>query len=159
MAVEAPLVALRHRRGCRSFALCVEERPAAYGWVSTDPEWIGEARLTLRPGAREAYVWNCLTLERHRRRGMFGSLLRQLSTRLQAEGLTRLWIADAGGGGTPALRRAGFEPALDLLVVGAGPLRAVFASAPPKADRWLVRTAREALDLPSFGRTPPARAH
>ena len=91
MGAEVDLVAVRHARGSRSFALCVDGRPAAYGWVSTGSEWIGEVRVEIRPPKGEAYVWNCVTLAEHRRRGMFGALLRQLATRLQAEGLGRRW--------------------------------------------------------------------
>jgi len=98
MGGEGELVGLRLARGCRCFAAFAGEVVAGYGWLSSHAEWIGEIRLEIRPKPGEAYIWNCLTLPAQRRRGMFRAVIIRISTVLQAEGFTRLWIAIGGGG-------------------------------------------------------------
>jgi hypothetical protein len=162
MAEESALVRLRHERGCRSFAVCLGDEVAAYGWVSRAPEWIGEIRLELRPAPDEAYVWNCVTLPAHRRSGMFGALLVDVSRRMRSENVTRLWIAEAGGGAVPALPPAGFAPVLELHESRAGHFRRLGPAASKVASSAAVTAALRALSLdgrPSFGRLPPARRH
>jgi len=110
MGPEGDLVAARLGRGCRAFGVCLGDEVAAYGWVSSAPEWIGEIRLLLRPAQGEAYLWNCVTLVPHRRRGYFQALIGQVAAHLQAEGLRRVWIAEGGGPAVPALPAAGYRP-------------------------------------------------
>ncbi len=138
MGAEAPLADLRWARGCRCFAICEGGEVHAYGWVSTGPEWIGEAAAEIRPGAGEAYVWNCVTLPPYRRRGLFRNLVAGITVRLTAEGVTRIWIAGIDGTAEKALQDVGYEPALKLDVRRWGPvrrLRALTGDAPLRYRR------------------------
>jgi hypothetical protein len=146
MGGEGELVGIRRARGCRCFAAYAGEAVAAYGWLSTGAEWIGEIRLEIRPEAGEAYIWNCLTLPPHRLRGMFTALLVRICSNLQREGLDRLWIA-SGGGAEKAVVATGFRP---VLVLGESPLglarlRLVRAHAAPGAEPGQVSAARRVL--------------
>jgi hypothetical protein len=146
MGGDGELVGIRHARGCRCFAAYAGEQVAAYGWLSTGAEWIGEIRLEIRPEAGEAYIWNCLTLPAHRRRGMFWAVLIRICSDLQGEGLQRLWIASAGGA-VNAVVAAGFRPVLLLgeSPLGLARLRLVRAHAAPEAEPALVSAARRVL--------------
>jgi hypothetical protein len=168
MGSEGELVALRLARGCRCFTAFAGDEIAAYGWLSTGAEWIGEIRLEIKPEAGEAYVWNCLTLAAHRRHGMFRSMLVRISSVLQEEGATRLWIASGGGGGERALPAAGFRPVLLLAEssLGIPGLRLLRAAETREADPGLVSAARRVLasgarplGQRALARRPGIRAH
>jgi GNAT superfamily N-acetyltransferase len=116
MANEGDLVMPRLERSCRCFAGMLGDEVVAYGWVSTGAEWIGELGLEIRPAAGEAYIWNCVTLPAHRRRGYFGTLLRHLTGTARREGVPRLWIGSVDGGAERAVAAAGFLPVLQLRV-------------------------------------------
>ena len=107
MAAESDLGSLRLARGCRCFAAWDGPRVVAYGWLTRRSEWIGEVRLEIAPGPGEAYVWNCVTLPEHRRRGLFRALLLFIRARSREEGCSRLWIGSGGGGAEKALAQAG----------------------------------------------------
>jgi hypothetical protein len=168
MAEEGELASLRMARGCRCFAALEGDAVTAYGWLSSRAEWIGEIRLEITPAAGEAYVWNCLTLPAHRRRGMFRAVLVRISSVLKSEGVTRLWIASGGTGAETALPAAGFRP---VLLAGESPLgffrlRLLRATAIPGADPGLVSAARGVLGgggrpLPpsALARRPGIRRH
>jgi hypothetical protein len=168
MAEEGELVGLRIGRGCRCFTALEGEEVTGYGWLSRGAEWIGEVRLEITPAAGEGYVWNCLTLPAHRRRGTFRAVLIRISSVLKAEGVSRLWIASGATGAETALPDAGFRP---VLLVGESPLglarlRLVRASAIHGADPALVSAARRVLrggrgSLPpsAFSRRPEFRRH
>src|SRR5206468_630512 len=89
----------------------------SYGWLSAGREWVGELALYLEPALGEAYVWNCFTLEAHRRRGHYRRVLEGIVSVARSEGLRRLWIgsvdvpaekadSDAGLGRAAALALA-----------------------------------------------------
>ena len=147
MGDEGELVGLRLARGCRCFAVFEGEEVTAYGWLSSRTEWIGEIRLEIKPGAGEGYVWNCLTLPAHRRRGMFRAVLVRISSVLKEEGAGRLWIASGGTGAEKALPDAGFQPVLLLgeSPLGRAPLRLLRVTAAPGADPSLVSSGRRVL--------------
>ena len=168
MGGEGELVGLRLARGCRCFAAFAGEVVAGYGWLSSNAEWIGEIRLEIRPKPGEAYIWNCLTLPAQRRRGMFRAVIIRISTVLQAEGFTRLWIASGGGGAEKALSDAGFQPALllDESRLGFAGLRVVRAIAIPGAEPGLAFAARlvvadggRPLRSTALARRPAVRRH
>jgi len=92
MGNEADLVAPRFARGCRCFAVIVDDGVAGYGWLSTGPEWIGELQLEIHPRSGEGYLWNCATILEHRRTGIFRSLLVGIAEIARRDGLQRLWI-------------------------------------------------------------------
>jgi GNAT superfamily N-acetyltransferase len=123
MGDEADMVEARFARGCRCLAVRAGDEVAGYGWLSTGPEWIGELGLEIRPGAAEAYVWNCVTLPPHRRRGFFRALLHTAVDGAGREGLARLWIGTVDDVGVSAVGHAGFQPLLNIGVLdlpGAG---------------------------------------
>jgi GNAT superfamily N-acetyltransferase len=161
MGADGDRVATRLARGCRALAVCMNDEVAAYGWISTAPEWIGEIRLLLSPGAGEAYVWNCVTLERHRQQGIFRALISQAAALLQAQGLRRAWIAAAGGPAVPALPAAGYRPVVEVAERRWGPLRRLLVRPAVEADAEAVVAARAALGLGAsrFELVPSGRRH
>ena len=173
MGGEGELVRLRLARGCRCFAIVANDGVAGegedvmgYGWLSSGAEWIGEIRLEVNPERGEAYVWNCLTLPEHRRRGMFRALLVRICAVLQAEGVARLWIASARGGTLNTLAAAGFRPVLAISESNLAGLRLLRTSAASAAHPGLVSAARRVLatrglSLGSWGlvRRPGVRRH
>jgi hypothetical protein len=130
MGPDGGLAAGRFARGVRCFVVRAEGGIAAYAWVSRREEWIGEVAAPIRVPAGDAYVWNCVTLEPHRRRGLFGLLLAGVSAALHEAGAGRLWIATVDGepAGGRGARSAGFAPVASLTVLRAGGLRAMRVS-------------------------------
>jgi len=114
MGPEGDLVGARFGRGCQCFAVWLEGRIAGYGWLSTGPEWIGEIQLEIQPREREGYIWNCVTLDEHRRQGVFRSLVTGISLAARRSGLKRVWIGSLAIPAERALGPIGFEPALEL---------------------------------------------
>ncbi len=112
MGRDGDLVETRLARGCRCFVIVQRGELAAYGWLSTGPEWIGELDLEITPGAGEAYVWNCVTLPTHRRQGLFRALLAGINVLARREGLKRLWIGSVAIPAERAVGPSGFRPAL-----------------------------------------------
>jgi hypothetical protein len=145
MGDEGALVAPRLERGCRCFVRPRPEAVAAYAWLSTGAEWIGELGLELRLRPGEAYVWNCVTLPAHRRRGHFRALLLHVTAEMRRESLARLWIGSAGGGGEAALAGAGFSPVLRIRGLDLPGLRWLCVRGAAGADPALVTAARESL--------------
>ena len=112
MGPEGDLVATRLSRGCRCFGAWAGGDLLGYGWLTSGPEWIGEIDLEIRPGAGEAYIWNCVTLPPHRRQGVFGAMVAGLAARARSEGLSRLWIGSIAIPAEKVIPRAGFTPVL-----------------------------------------------
>jgi len=79
-----------------------------YGWLSAKPEWIGEVGLEITPAPGEAYIWNCVTLAPHRRKGVFRSVVTALVVQAGSEGMRKLWIASVGELARNSLEQAGF---------------------------------------------------
>lgn len=122
MGGEGDLVAPRLARGCRCFAAWRDGSLAGYGWLSAGPEWIGEVGLEITPPAGDAYIWNCVTIPEHRRRGVFRGLLAHICGVAAAERMRRLWIAGLAGTAEGALPPLGFEPVLAIEGADARPL-------------------------------------
>jgi len=112
MGGEGDLAATRLARGCRCFAVWLADALGGYGWLSTGPEWIGELQLEIKPREREGYIWNCVTLREHRRRGVFRSLVTGISLAARRQGSKRMWIGSVAIPAEKALAPIGFEPAL-----------------------------------------------
>jgi GNAT superfamily N-acetyltransferase len=112
MGPEGDLVAPRLARGCLCFAVSIEGGLGGYGWLSTGPEWIGELQLEIKPREREAYIWNCVTIPEHRRRGVFRSLVMGMSAAARRLGARRVWIGSVDIPAERALAPIGFRPAL-----------------------------------------------
>jgi len=92
---------------------------AGYGWLSTRPEWIGEVQLEIAPNPGEAYIWDCVTVAEHRRRGVFRSLLGGILETARSEGVKRLWIGSVAIPAERAVATSGFRPAMRFMAFGA----------------------------------------
>ena len=149
MGGEGDRVALRFGRRCRAFALLEDGAVVAYGWMSTGPEWIGELAVEIRPAAGEAYIWNCVTLPEHRRRGLYRTLLEGILAMARADGLMRLWIGSVVGPAEKADVDAGFTAVLEYEVTTRLGLRWLRIRPVARADPELARTTRSRLALVS----------
>ena len=120
MGPEGDLVAGRLGRGVRCFIVRIDGGIAGYGWLSAGAEWIGELQLEIKPREREGYIWNCVTLDAHRRQGVFRSLVTGMSLAGHRHGMWRMWIGSVAIPAERALGPIGFEPALwfDSLTIG-----------------------------------------
>lgn len=143
MGAEGDLVAERLARRCRCFLVTLENAIAGYGWLSTGPEWIGEIQLLVTPRPGEGYVWNCVTLKGHRRRGVFRSLVAGISEIARGEGLRRLWIGSVAIPAERALGPAGFRPALHAISINVAGLQVIGVTA--AGDETLAADAMEVL--------------
>ncbi|TMC40546.1 MAG: GNAT family N-acetyltransferase [Chloroflexi bacterium] len=114
MGPEAKLVKPRFDRECRCFAVLLEGSIAGYGWLSTGPEWIGELQLEIKPRKAEGYIWNCVTLGEHRRKGIFRALLAGICDAARSTPLKRLWIGSVAIPAEKALAPVGFRPAVSF---------------------------------------------
>jgi GNAT superfamily N-acetyltransferase len=159
MGPEGDLVELRAGRRSRCFIATRGPGILGYGWLSEQAEWIGEVRLEIAPASGEAYLWNCVTLPAHRRTGIFTSLLIAVASRLRAQGLSRLWIASAGGA-EKALANAGYARILQLGETRFWGFRRLTAKPAAGADPNLVQSALAVLRLGRpLGRLPSSRRH
>lgn len=147
MGADGDRAAGRFARGCRCFAIEKEGRIVAYGWLSTGREWIGELSAWITPSPGEGYVWNCFTVEAHRRLGHYRSLL---SGFVSLPGLQRLWIGSVEDPADKADADAGFRPVLHFRSTRIGPLRRLRAEAAPGAAPADVREAMRRLGLSTF---------
>ena len=147
MGPEGDLVALRLARGCRCFAAWLGSEIAAYGWLSTASEWIGEVELEIRPGSNEAYIWNCATLPEHRRQGNFRAVVKAITAQARTEGLTRLWIGSLDIPAAKAMAPAGFVPVLRFTSVWMSGIRWLRVRSVDGADARLLMAARDVLGI------------
>lgn len=162
MGTEGDLVATRLARGCRCFGAWLGDELAGYGWLSTKPEWIGELELEITPRVGEAYIWNCVTLSHHRRRGVLRALLAGVRARAYEEGLSRLWIGSVAIPAERAFGPSGFKPALVFSSISLAGLHWMRLSRVSGADPLLVIDAMYVLGLPillgkSLRRSRPRR--
>ncbi len=118
MALEEPSeVRRRFAAGSRCFVAKVEGEIVAYGWVSQGVEQIGELERALHMRPDEAYIWDCATMPRFRRQGLYTALLGYIATVLRDEGMRRLWIGTSLQN-RPSLRgmaSAGFQPVIKVI--------------------------------------------
>lgn len=150
MASEGDRVAPRFARGCRAFAVLAGGLVVSYGWLSTGPEWIGELGLEISPAAGEAYIWNCLTLPEHRRRGHYRALLEGIVAQARGEGMQRLWIGSIEDPAEKADTDTGFVPVLNVEVRRLAGLRRLSIHPDPRAAPGLVDDARRRVGLTSW---------
>jgi GNAT superfamily N-acetyltransferase len=145
MGAEGDLVAGRYARGCRCFAASIEGEIGGYGWLSTTPEWVGELQLEIKPRRNEGYIWNCVTLSEHRRKGIFRSLLIGISTAARQEGLRRLWIGSLAIPAEKAVEPSGFQPSLRFESFRLAGIHCMSVAAAPDAKPSLISEACEVL--------------
>jgi GNAT superfamily N-acetyltransferase len=147
MGDEGDRVGPRFARGCRAFAVLEAGGIVGYGWLSTGPEWVGEVGGEITPAAGEAYVWNCLTLPEHRRRGHYRALLEGIVGQARRDGLARLWIGSIEDPAEKADADAGFVAVFHVEVRRLAGLRWVRVRPEPGADPTLVEDARRRAGL------------
>ena len=137
----------RFSAGSRCFVGRVDERIAAYGWVSWKIECVGELERSIRLQPEEAYIWDCVTLPQFRRQRLYTALLGHMLAVLQSESLTRVWIGSSLGNRPSLLgfRLAGFQPAIRLYHLRLLRLRLSWWRRYQSADRTLAAAARHAL--------------
>jgi len=161
MEAESGIVPIRLARGSRCFGAWVGHELVGYGWLSTKSEWIGELELELGLPAGHAYIWNCVTLARHRRKGVFRSVITSIVGQMHKEGVATLWIASLAGVGGTTIQEAGFEPVLGFdsgRMLGMHWLR---VRPVPGVKPDLLRSAREAVGVKGAlaVRRPVTRKH
>ena len=132
----------RFARGCRCFAVEREGEIASFGWLSVGRERIGELGVWIAPAAGEGYVWNCFTLEAHRRRGYYRRLLEGF---VRLPGLRRLWIGSIEVPAEKADTDAGFVPVLQFEVTTLPGVRWLRLGPATGSDPGLVEAARDRL--------------
>jgi GNAT superfamily N-acetyltransferase len=159
MGPEGDLVQTRRARGCRCFGAWLDGELAGYAWLSTRPEWIGELELEISPRPAEAYIWNCFTLDAHRRRGVLRALLTGIRARAEEEGLSRLWIGSVAIPAEKAFGQAGFKPALVFQSLSYVGVRWMSARHAPGTDAELVTDAIYVLGLPPLLGKTLRRSH
>jgi ribosomal protein S18 acetylase RimI-like enzyme len=100
----------------RCFTAWADGVIAAYCWVSTTQECIGELEHEIHLPPGEAYIWDCATLPRFRGKHLYGALLSHIISQLHCEGVQRIWIG-ASLDNRPSLRafaHAGFQPVVNM---------------------------------------------
>jgi GNAT superfamily N-acetyltransferase len=104
----AGLVNPRLARGDELFGLQLEGRIVCFNWITYHDRRVGPIRLPDVPG--RVFFYNAFTLQEHRGRGLFTSLLRAMRSALSHEGATE-FVADVdvrNGASARALEKAGF---------------------------------------------------
>jgi hypothetical protein len=147
MGAEGDLVPPRLARGCRCFGAWAGEELIAYGWLAFEPEWIGEVGLEIRPQPGDGYIWNCVTLAPHRRRGNFAALVVFMTAQARSEGRSRMWIASVEGSAESAVAYAGFVPVLRIAAHTLPGLRRLHVGPVAGAGPALVAAACRALSV------------
>jgi len=145
MGPERELIPLRRARGCRCFGAWIEDSLVGYGWLSTKPEWIGEVQLEIKPRAGEGYVWNCVTVPEHRRKGTFRAILTGIAAVAHREGMTRLWLGTIAIPAERAVEPSGFKPAIHSDAFSFAGFNWGRAWPTPNASPLLVREACDVL--------------
>jgi GNAT superfamily N-acetyltransferase len=149
-AMELPTPAPAHERlraGRRAFALRVDGRLAAYGWMTRGKECVGELERTFHLRDDEAYIWDCATLPGWRGQGFYSALLSQILRQLGRESLLRIWIG-ASRLNQPSVRgiaNAGFAPVVDVDYRRLYRLTSLWIRVAPGAARPLVAAAYRIL--------------
>ena len=137
-------ISARIESGRRCYVVAVQDKLAAYGWVSFDEEFIGELSLHLKLLPGEAYIWDCVTLPAFRRNHLYSALLTHVLIDLRAESLQRVWIgADHENTASQlGIARAGFRAVADLVLVQVAARRQIWAQGRPNVPESLVAEAR-----------------
>ena len=147
MGQEAHLVAPRFARGCRCFGAWLGHELVGYGWWSRTPEWIGEVQLEITPASGEAYIWNCVTLDPHRRKGVFRSIVTSVVAKGREEAMGRLWIASMTSVGANSIEQAGFQPVFRMDSASRFGLRWLRVKSVEGAHPALAAAAREVMSI------------
>ena len=97
-----------------------EDRVLHSSWCSSIATWTEELRTYLAPPPGDAYVYESLTVEAARGRGIYPIVLRAISAELHREGVARIWIGveSTNEASLRAISRAGFEHAYSFVSEG-----------------------------------------
>jgi GNAT superfamily N-acetyltransferase len=139
----------RYSHGRRCFVARIGEEIAAYGWVSTGAECIGEMEREIRLQPGEAYVWDCFTWPDHRRQGLYSALLSHINMTLAGEGYRRIWIG-SDLENRPSLKgfaNAGYRPVIQITYLRLGGLSFLWVSRQDDVPEQLATDARDAFSL------------
>ena len=147
MGIDCKTITMRFANRRRCFSAWVDDRIIAYGWVSQTSECIGEQERVIQIQPREAYIWDCATLEEFRGRGQYSALLSHMIAALRDEGVRRIWIGSSLAN-KPSLRgfaNAGFQPALTVMFARLFSIRCLFTVSHARGSNNLGSAARRAL--------------
>jgi ribosomal protein S18 acetylase RimI-like enzyme len=137
----------RFEQGGRCFGVRAQGRLAAYGWVSSGAEWIGELEREFRIPEDEIYIWDCETTPEFRRNRLYSSLLSAILGQSRAEGLRRVWIG-SNLDNRPSMRgieAAGFRPAAEITSLRLIVLRVLRVTSLPGSEPGLASRLLQAL--------------
>lgn len=137
----------RFARGCRCFGACVDEQAiAAYGWVSLQPEYIGEQERFIQIQSGEAYIWDCVTLPQYRGQRLYSALLSHANVVLYNETIERAFIGTAlnNYASLRGFANSGFQPLIAVTTFQFWSLQLSWVRGQSNAPRELVNHARRA---------------
>jgi ribosomal protein S18 acetylase RimI-like enzyme len=131
----------------RCFTAWVEGSIAAYCWVSTTHECIGELEHEIHLPPGEAYIWDCATLPNFRGKHLYGALLSYIIGQLRCEGVRRIWIG-ASLDNQPSLRafaHAGFQPVVNAWYMRLFNLACLMMIKSPAVPKSMIPTLHQML--------------
>ena len=143
----------RFDSGACCVSLYVDGVWASSGWVSSGSVWIGELTTWFTPLPDEAYVWDCLTRQQYRGRGLYPRLLRLICQHLARSGHHRVWIATEWKNWRSAngVARAGFSPVGAVVVIRTGAVRRRRLLPNHDAGDDVIAALRHSLESPKRG--------
>lgn len=123
---------------------------AAYGWISVQPEYIGEQEREIKLQANEAYIWDCATLPKFRGQRLYSALLSQTLVALAEQSVRRVWIGSSldNQSSLRGFANAGFQAAITLTYARLWRLHCLWIETPRGAPRELTEAARRELVAP-----------
>lgn len=122
-------------------------------WCSSVATWTEELQTYLAPPPGDAYVYESLTAEAARGRGIYPIVLRAISADLYGEGVKRIWIGveSSNEASIRAISKAGFHHAYSFGSEGNGSTLIIRADRPLDASDSLHTVSEPARDGPSGG--------
>lgn len=122
-------------------------------WCSSVATWTDELQTYLAPPPGDAYVYESLTVEAARGRGIYPIVLRAISADLHQEGVKRIWIGveSTNEASIRAISKAGFHHAFSFTSEGDGSTSIVRTDSPVDESDSLHTVADPARDGPSGG--------
>ena len=113
----------RLQRGDRCYTVCVDGRLAHYSWVQRSGSHpITEAGASVPVGSGEFWIYNCRTVERARRKGIYSATLERIVNDHFEEGYCTGWIytSQENIASQKGILRAGFGLVATLVALRVG---------------------------------------
>lgn len=134
----------RLNAGKHCYTAIIDDRLAAYGWISLVEEHIGELNLRVNLLSGEVYIWDCETVLEFRGKHLYSALLSYMIRELRSQGFCRAWIgADLDNVvSQKGMARAGFHHVADLALERVLPIRQVWVEGLPNVPDGIVSEAR-----------------